>query len=150
MLLCDFAPISLLSSISVAPSLSASPSVSLHFLREKLDIGQSAFWSWHGKQKQRRTKKASIHSPIILYSWSPMCFYYLNYSPSTESFSLIVKPSYEELFPQRQKKSYLWNTDYLKRDRRVFMEGNTRFHRLPCPTSGLWTCILALCSLVLQ
>lgn len=35
--------------------------------------------------KRQRRKKASIQSPIILYSWSPMCLYYLKHSPSRES-----------------------------------------------------------------
>lgn len=103
-------------------------------------VGRVLFGVGMGSKGKGRQKKASIQSPIILYSWSPMCFYYLNYSPSTESSILShCEAIIWGAISTEAKKSYLWNTDYLKWDRRASMEGNTRFHRLPCPTGGLWT-----------
>lgn len=99
-----------------SPSLFLSLSICLFAfpVGGKLDVRQSElfffFRSLHGREKQKIERKEGegtkpFHSPpIILYSWSTMCFYYLKHSPSARAPSrLIVQPSSEELFPQKQK-----------------------------------------------
>lgn len=140
MWLCGVAPI----------SQSLSPSVSLLFLREKLDSGQSVFWSQHGKRRQKaeEKKKASIQSPIILYSWSPMCFYYLKHSPSTESSILSHCEAIIWGAISTDAKIVLFAKYWLSK---MGPQGlNGREYWIPYPTSHWWIMVflLALLSLI--
>lgn len=77
--------------LMLLPSLSLSISICLSAFPEG-KVGQWAkcfFGTGMGsKGKRQRGRGTSIHSPIILYSWSTMCFYYLKHSPSKESLIL--------------------------------------------------------------
>lgn len=101
-------------------------------------VGRVFFGASRLSKGKSLKKKTSIHSPIILYSWSSMCFYYLKHSPSTKRAPscLTVKPSSEQLFPQKQKNTLIYEM--------LIIQNGTPgprwkgFRRLPCPTGGLW------------
>lgn len=130
-------------------------SVSLSICLFAFPEGKAGQWAecflepaWEAKAKGRGEKKASIQSPIILYSWSPMCFYYLKHSPSTESSILSHCEAIIWGAISTDAKIVLFAKYWLSK---MGPQGlNGREYWIPYPTSHWWIMVflLALLSLI--